>query len=239
MIWTTAKSTEVSSRHRPPARAGRAGSSACRRPMPPGPRPVTPRTGPRRRPARRSTAPARRGRPRAPRRSRPGGPRGPRARPRPAAGPGVIPAATSSASESWRWEVDGGWTTIVWTLPSEAVSSVRVSASMTARPASRPPATSTASIPPATPGPELAHGDGVLRVARQARVEDAVHAVLTFEPGGECRRGPRVALHPDGQRQDAAQHEERVERADRRPRVDLDPLDLARRARRGRPRRRR
>ena len=58
-----------------------------------------------------------------PPRSPPAGPRGPRARPRRGAGPGVMPAASSSASVDWRCEVDGGWTTIVWTLPSEAVSS--------------------------------------------------------------------------------------------------------------------
>ena len=45
-----------------------------------------------------------------------------------------MPAATSSSSDSWRCEVDGGWTTIVWTLPSEAVSSVSAIASMMARP---------------------------------------------------------------------------------------------------------
>ena len=65
--------------------------------------------------------------------------------------PGVIPASRSSASVIWRCDVDGGWTTIVWTLPSEAVSSVSVSASIT-------PSTGVAaagelerSIPPATP----------------------------------------------------------------------------------------
>ena len=64
----------------------------------------------------------------------------------------MIPAASSSASLDWRCEVDGGWTTIVWTLPSDAVSSGSCSASMIARPAARPPAASKASIPPATPG---------------------------------------------------------------------------------------
>ena len=64
----------------------------------------------------------------------------------------MIPAAASWRSVIWRCDVDGGWTTIVWTLPSEAVNSVRVIASMMARPAARPPTTSMASIPPAAPG---------------------------------------------------------------------------------------
>ena len=37
--------------------------------------------------------------------------------------PAVIPASARAASSSWRWVVDGGWTTIVKTLPSDAVSS--------------------------------------------------------------------------------------------------------------------
>ena len=61
---------------------------------------------------------------------------------------GAIPAATISSAESWRWVVDGGWATIVWTLPSDAVRSGIVRASMNARPASRPPASSNASMPP-------------------------------------------------------------------------------------------
>ncbi len=59
-----------------------------------------------------------------------------------------MPAATSSAAESWRWVVDGGWTTIVWMLPSEAVRSGIRSASTNASAAGAPPASSTASIPP-------------------------------------------------------------------------------------------
>jgi hypothetical protein len=47
-----------------------------------------------------------------------------------------------------RWVVDGGWATIVKTLPSEAVRSGIVRASMKASPAARPPASSNASIPP-------------------------------------------------------------------------------------------
>ena len=37
--------------------------------------------------------------------------------------PGAIPVGEQSASVDWRWVVDGGWATIVWTLPSEAVRS--------------------------------------------------------------------------------------------------------------------
>ena len=72
--------------------------------------------------------------------------------------------------------------------------------------------------------PELAHGDVVLGVAREAGVEDALHAVLTFEPGRECRRRSRVALDADGEGQDPAQDEERVEGADGGAGVDLDLL---------------
>ena len=59
---------------------------------------------------------------------------------------------SSSASVDWRCDVDGGWTTIVWTLPSEAVSSGRLEPVDDRPPAARPPSTSNASIPPATPG---------------------------------------------------------------------------------------
>ena len=59
-----------------------------------------------------------------------------------------MPVSASSASDSWRWVVDGGWATIVWMLPRVAVRSGIVRASMNARPATRPPATSNASIPP-------------------------------------------------------------------------------------------
>ena len=80
----------------------------------------------------------------------------------------MIPASASAASSSWRWVVDGGWTTIVKTLPSDAVSSGSVSASMNARPAARPPASSKASIPPHA-GAELAAGDLVLGMAGERR----------------------------------------------------------------------
>ena len=138
----------------------------------------------------------------------------------------MIPAAMSCSSESWRCEVDGGWTTIVWTLPSEAVSSGSVNESM--HRATGVPATLDLERqhPAGDAVAELADGDVVLGVARQAGVQDAAHAVLTLEPRGECRRGLRMALHPDGQRQDAAQDQERIERADRRPGVVLDALHL-------------
>ena len=35
--------------------------------------------------------------------------------------PWAMPASASAASSSWRCVVDGGWTAIVWTLPSDAV----------------------------------------------------------------------------------------------------------------------
>ena len=62
-----------------------------------------------------------------------------------------MPLSRSSLSDSWRCDVDGGWTTMVWTLPSEAVSSRNWRASMIALPAALPPSTSKASIPPPLP----------------------------------------------------------------------------------------
>ena len=48
-------------------------------------------------------------------------------------------------------------------------------------------------------------------------IEDALHAVLTFEPGRQCRGRPGVALDADGQGQDPAQDEERIERPEVAP----------------------
>ena len=59
-----------------------------------------------------------------------------------------MPASTSWSGLSCRCVVEGGCTTIVWMLPSDAVRSGIRSASMKARPAGAPPASSTASIPP-------------------------------------------------------------------------------------------
>ena len=85
--------------------------------------------------------------------------------------------------------------------------------------------------PAAGARPELAARDGVLRMAREAGVEDAAHAVLTLEPRGECRgvaaRGARPG--PPSVRM-PAQHEERLERAERGARLDLDALDRGDRA---------
>ena len=86
---------------------------------------------------------------------------------------------------------------------------------------------------------ELADGDVVLGMAGETWVHDADHAFLTLEPRRECRRIPRMALHPHAQRQQPAQDEERIEGTDGAARVVLERLDLARPARRGRRRRRR
>ena len=180
MIWTTAKLTEVSRRQT--ARPSRAsGSGSARR-----------ATAERSRPGWRSDGSCRaagRGRPATPARRgsagrrRPTRPRARAARPRSksairssrSSSPTehaeqarrVIPASARAASSSWRWVVDGGWTTIVKTLPSDAVRSGIVSASMNAPPpASRPPASSNASIPP--PTRELAARDVALGMARRA-----------------------------------------------------------------------
>ena len=75
-------------------------------------------------------------------------------------------------------------------------------------------------------GAELADRDVVLGVARKAGIQDTQHAVLTLEPGRQCRGGPGVAIDPHGERQDPAQDEEGIERTDGGPRIDLDLLDL-------------
>ena len=75
-------------------------------------------------------------------------------------------------------------------------------------------------------GPELAQRDVVLGMARQTRVEDGTHAVLTLEPGRQCRGGRGVALDPDGEGQDPAQDEEGLERPEGRAGIDLDALDV-------------
>ena len=135
--------------------------------------------------------------------------------------PGVIPLASSSASESWRCEVDGGCTTIVWTLPSDAVSSVSRSVSDTARPPSRPPTTSKASIPPPLPSPELLLRDGTLRMAGETRIEDASHGRVTLEPRRESQGVGGVAVDPHGECEEAPEDEERLEWSERAARVDL------------------
>ena len=55
---------------------------------------------------------------------------------------------------------------------------------------------------------ELARGQGVLRVAGQARVEHPQDGRLGLEPGGQDPGRRSVALHPDGQRGQAAQDQE-------------------------------
>ena len=74
-------------------------------------------------------------------------------------------------------------------------------------------------------GPQLAGRDLVLGMAGEGRVVDAGHARLTLEPGGECRRRRRVAVHPDCERREAAQREERRHRRERGAGVDDDAPD--------------
>ena len=205
MIWTTAKSTEVNRRSTVrPMRSntsgfgGRAdsahavtglaiaGSSGVRRGSARQTAPAArrlPRSARRHRRPCRPPRSRRAARPRSRRRGR----RGPRARPSTRSRPGVIPAAARASSSSWRWVVEGGWLTIVKTLPSEAVRSVIVRVSMNASPAARPPASSNASIPP--PRASCSRGDVVLGVAGQRRVPDPAHAGPALEPGRERARG--------------------------------------------------
>src|SRR3954447_6722275 len=72
---------------------------------------------------------------------------------------------------------------------------------------------------------ELAHGNVMLGMRREARVHHANHAVLTLQPPRECRGVPHVPFHPDAEAQQPAQDEERIERTDRPARVVLERLD--------------
>ena len=134
-----------------------------------------------------------------------------------------MPAAASSAAPSWRWVVDGGWTTIVWMLPSDAVRSGIRSASTNARAAGAPPASSTASIPP--PEGRRRVGDGVVGVRRAASGTGRARPPARFP--GTPRGAPRS---PRGapcarERRDAAQDQERGERRQRAARVDVERPD--------------
>ena len=138
--------------------------------------------------------------------------------------PGAIPASTSSASVSWRWVVVGGWATIVWMLPSDAVSSGIVRASMNAPPPARPPTTSKASMPP--PIGNWRSAQLVLGVAGQPRIDHPHDAPARSRASVARTAGRRrVALHPDGQRGQAAQDQERRQRRERAAGVDLDLAD--------------
>ena len=63
--------------------------------------------------------------------------------------PSAMPAAASSADESCRWVVEGGWTAMVKTLPREAVRCGTVRASMKAAACSRDPRSRAIMPPPA------------------------------------------------------------------------------------------
>jgi hypothetical protein len=75
------------------------------------------------------------------------------------------------------------------------------------------------------PGPQLAGGDVPLGVAGEGRMVDAGHASLTLQPARECRRGRSMTIHPDRQRREAAQREERRDGCERGAGVDLDAPD--------------
>src|SRR5690349_15917352 len=62
--------------------------------------------------------------------------------------PSPMPAALSPAASSCRWEVEAGCSTRVSTPPSDGAIAASRSAVMNRRPASRPPATSKATMPP-------------------------------------------------------------------------------------------
>src|SRR5207253_4854636 len=62
------------------------------------------------------------------------------------------------------------------------------------------------------PARHLAPAEGVLRMARQAGIVDALHSRGTLEAPGQLGRRLPVALHADRQRLDAAQHQVAVHR---------------------------
>jgi hypothetical protein len=101
-------------------------------------------------------------------------------------------AAFSAAASSWRWVVDGGWVVIVRTAPSDAVRSAMRIASRKARPASRPPLSSKASMPPKTSSWRRRYRG---RIERQAGVVDALDVVLAFQPCGQIEGRRAVPLH--------------------------------------------
>ena len=149
-----------------------------------------------------------------------------------------MPLARSSSSVSWRCEVDGGWTTIVWTPPRDAVRSAELQG-VDDRLAGGPPAGDLeGEHPAAVAGAPLALDDRVLRMGRQARVQDALHARLTLEPLGECQRVLAVPVHPHREGEDPADGQEGLERRERRAGIHLDAGHARPRARpaRRRPR---
>ena len=75
-------------------------------------------------------------------------------------------------------------------------------------------------------GPELASGHVVLGMAGQARVQDRPDARLGLQPRRQARGRSRVPLGSDGEGEDPAEDEERVERTERGAGVDLDAPDL-------------
>ena len=197
MIWTTAKSTEVSRPTAPVPDAGervRARRGGSRRPRRPaavamvgllrrggrGPSPAAVRLA-----GGAARAAARAARSRPARSSTSSSPTETRSRPARDARP-----RASAASSAGRGSSTAGGRPSCGRCRARRSARGGVSASMNARPAARPPASSNASIPPPR-RPELARGDRVLGMARQTRVEDASHAVLTLEPARQCRGGPR------------------------------------------------
>ena len=96
-----------------------------------------------------------------------------------------MPAAASSASFSWRCVVDGGWTIIVWMLPSDAVSAGHREG-VEERPGRRSSPFELEGEHPA-PTVELAGDDVGGGMAREQRVADLAHTILTLEPARECR----------------------------------------------------
>ena len=90
------------------------------------------------------------------------------------------------------------------------------SASATRLPASSPPATSNASVPPKSR--RLSRRDLVLRMVRQTRVVDVLDGRVRRQRLRQLRRGGAVVLHPQAERRQAPEAQPRLERRHRAPR---------------------
>ena len=151
---------------------------------------------------------------------------------------GVTPAAESSSSFSCECVVEALWIASDFASPMFArwLNSSRLS--MKRLPASRPPSMPNVTSA-AVPAAEDAVRDLVRRVRLEARVVDPRDALVPLEVPGDGERVRRVPLHPQRQRLEALQEEERVERRHRRAGVPQqhrpDAADVRRRAERVAP----
>ena len=128
--------------------------------------------------------------------------------------PGVTPVVNCSFGSSWLCVVLAGWIARLRTSPTFArwLNSSRLS--MKLRPASTPPFSSNATIAPFPLGRYLSARLPLARL--QARVRDPLDLVAPLEPLRHGERVLRMPFHPQAQRLQTLQEQERIERSDRR-----------------------